>query len=166
MPVPDHPLEAVRLARVRASGVLDTPRELRFERLVFMAAQIAKVPIAKINLIDADRMWSKAYVGTSSRQMSRDVALCSFAILGEEMLIIEDARADAQFFANPLVTGPPFIRFYAGFPLYSDDRLPVGTLCVIDRERRRLTDDQLNGLILVAREAEDLLFPQEQDAQV
>ncbi len=161
MQAPQHPQEETRLARLRSCGVLDTPREHRFERLVFIAAQIMKTPIAKINFVDADRLWSKAFVGVSTREFARDIAFCSVTILQKDMLVVEDTRVDPRFVSNPLVTGAPFIRFYAGVPLFSDDGLPLGSLCVIDRQPRRVSNDQIRSLKMLAREAEELVYPVE-----
>jgi GAF domain-containing protein len=159
MPVQDHPHETIRLERLRSYGILDTPRELRFDRLVFMAAQIAKTPIALITFVDAERQWFKAQVGISIGETPRSDAFCAHAILGTGPFIVEDTRQDARFAESTLVTGAPFIRFYAGIPLFSADRLPLGSLCVIDRQARRLTTEQLRGLVALAREAEELLYP-------
>jgi GAF domain-containing protein len=146
MQAPQHPQEETRLARLRSCGVLDTPREHRFERLVFIAAQIMKTPIAKINFVDADRLWSKAFVGVSTREFARDIAFCSFTILQKDMLVVEDTRVDPRFVSNPLVTG---------------DGLPLGSLCVIDRQPRRVSNDQIRSLKMLAREAEELVYPVE-----
>jgi GAF domain-containing protein len=162
----EHASEELRLTRLQSIGILDTPREQRFERIVFMAAQIAKVPIAKLNFIDKDRLWSKAYVGTMRRECSREDAFCSHTILEDDGLIVEDMRADLRFSGNPFVTGEPFIRFYAGFPLLSSDGLPVGTLCVVDRQPRRLTQEQIRALKTLVREAEAMLQPLELDIAV
>ncbi len=161
-----HPNEHLRISRLQSLGILDTPREQRYERLVFTAAQIAKVPIAKINFIDKDRQWSKAFVGTTKRECSREDAFCSHSILLEGVMIVEDARVDARFADNVLVTGDPFIRFYAGFPIRSSDGLPLGSLCVVDRQPRRLTQEQIRALSLLALDVEEMLHPLELDIAV
>jgi GAF domain-containing protein len=166
MLVQAHQHENVRLARLRSYGILDTPREFRFDRLVFMAAQIAKTPIALITFVDSDRQWFKAQVGISIRETPRSDAFCALAILQAGPFIVEDTRQDPRFAENPLVTSAPFIRFYAGIPLFSEDRLPLGSLCVIDKQSRRLTTEQLRGLMALAREAEELLYPMDAEMPV
>jgi GAF domain-containing protein len=161
MPAPSHPQEDARLDRLRSYEIIDTPREHRFDRLVFMAAQIMKTPIAMVTFVEADRQWFKAGVGLSMRDTPRDVAFCNHTILQSGVFVVEDAREDPRFANNPLVTGAPHVRFYAGVPLMSFDGLPVGTLCVVDRQPRRVTPEQTRSLIALGREAEDLIYPVE-----
>jgi GAF domain-containing protein len=157
MAAPRHPEEARRLAALRAHQILDTPRDPQFDRLTFLTAQILKVPIAAIGFVDADRVWLKARVGLDYDTIDRDDMFSAFAILQSDVFVIEDARSDARFDQLKVVAGPPFIRFYAGAPLFSADRLPLGTLSALDRSPRRLALEQLNILNVLAREAEELL---------
>ena len=138
--------EEARLRALRGYGVLDSEPEPSFDRVTRLVARVLEVPIAMISLVDADRQWIKACVGVGSRETSRDVAFCAYAILESDLLVIGDALADPRFAANPLVTGPPFIRAYAGAPLRTPDGLPVGTLCAIDHRPRAFTPDQLASL--------------------
>ncbi|HAV63057.1 MAG TPA: GGDEF domain-containing protein, partial [Verrucomicrobiales bacterium] len=106
--------EPERLAALRALGILDTPKEERFDRLCRLAARVFDVPIAIVSLVDSNRQWFKSCIGLEATQTGRDVSFCGHAILERETLVIPDARKDARFHDNPLVTGAPHIRFYAG----------------------------------------------------
>lgn len=139
-------LEAERLAALRRYRVLDTPPEQVFNELVFLARTICGTPIALITLVDADRQWFKARLGLDAVETPRSVAFCTHAILGHDLMVVPDAQRDARFRNNPLVTSPPFIRFYAGAPLRTPDDLALGTLCVIDRVPRVLSGEQKHAL--------------------
>lgn len=131
--------EQLRLAAVRATKLLDTPAEGRFDRITRIARRLAEAPIATITLIDEDRQWFKSAMGVVNKSEDpRSISFCSHAIEQDEVYVVEDAAADPTFSANPLVTGEPGIRFYAGAPIrYLGQR--VGTLCVIDTEPRDLS---------------------------
>ncbi len=140
-----------RLRRLRELGILDTDPEPVFEALTRAAAGIACTPIALVSLIDADRQWFKSNVGLPGlRQTDREVAFCSHAILGSEVMEVADASADPRFAANPLVTGEAGIRFYAGAPITLADGLRMGTLCVLDRVPRQLNAQQHAALKALA----------------
>ncbi|RSZ56275.1 PAS domain S-box protein [Massilia atriviolacea] len=157
------------LKRVRALcalSVLDTPQEERFDRLTRLAAAVLSVPIALVSLVDAQRQWFKSRVGLDATETPRSISFCTHAVAQREMLVVEDALRDARFAGNPLVTGAPDIRFYAGQPVFSHDGEAVGTLCVIDTVPRRfdeaarqslrdfaaLVEDELNkGALIAAR---------------
>ncbi|MDE2564875.1 MAG: PAS domain S-box protein, partial [Burkholderiales bacterium] len=144
-PVPAD--EAARLARLQALRVLDTEAEPLFDTLARQAAALCGAPIALLSLVDADRQWFKANVGLGGvQQTPRDQAFCAWTVLGDEVLEVADACADPRFAANPLVTGEPGIRFYAGAPLRLPGGARVGSLCVIDRQPRRLDAGQLRAL--------------------
>ncbi|MDO8903217.1 GAF domain-containing protein [Hydrogenophaga sp.] len=138
--------EARRLDALRSLLILDTPPEERFDRISAFAAKEFDVPIALVSLVDRDRQWFKSNFGLEVCETPRDVSFCSHAILKPEPLVVPDALRDPRFADNPLVTGHPFIRFYAGAGL----RLPygqvVGTLCVLDRRPREF--DRLDAAIL------------------
>ena len=133
-----------RVRAVRRLGLLDTAAEERFDRLVALASLTLGMPIALVTLVDRDRQWFKARVGLDQQQTPRDVAFCSHAIDqdGSEPFVVEDARRDARFAGNPLVTGEPGIRFYAGQTIRDRDGHKVGTICVIDRQPRTLDETQ------------------------
>ena len=134
--LPDN--EPTRLTALYQLLILDTPPEERFDRIAAFAAQEFEVPIAVITLVDAERQWFKAKVGIEVCQTGRDVSFCAHAILHDDIMVVPDAAADARFVDNPLVTGAPHIRFYAGAPLLLSSGLRLGTLCLIDREPRTL----------------------------
>ncbi len=135
--------EAARLAALHALGILDSTPEPAFDALVHAASLACGVPIALISLVDAERQWFKASCGLPGMtETPRDRAFCAHTILGDDILEVTDATADPRFAGNPLVTGHPDIRFYAGVPLRLRDGAAVGTLCVIDRQARRLEDKQ------------------------
>jgi len=154
-----HPREAERLAILARCGVLDTPAEPEFDGLVELAAAIADMPVALISLVDAQRQWFKARHGLDATETPRPVAFCAHAILTpDQPLVVEDALSDPRFADNPLVCGGPRVVFYAGVPLrVGPDRLPVGTLCVIDSRARTLDASRLRQLQQLARQAELLL---------
>lgn len=139
-PLPGN--ESQRLQSLRALGVLDTQPEERFDRLTRLARRFFQVPIALVSLVDSDRQWFKSRDGTETRETPREHSFCAHAILDDDaIMIVPDAAADERFSANPLVTGAPEIRFYAGCPVKAPDGSTLGTLCVIDHEPRELEAD-------------------------
>jgi PAS domain S-box-containing protein len=146
------PEEIQRLARLRALAVLDSAPEPLFDSFARLAAQIAGTPIALLSLIDDQRQWFKANLGLPGiQQTPRDFAFCAHAILEREVMTVADARTDPRFADNPLVTGEPGIRFYAGAPLVLPGGERLGTLCVIDRAPRQLNDEQKRQLAELAQ---------------
>ena len=135
-PLPDN--ETERLALLHALLLLDTPPEQRLDKIVEFAASEFDVPICLISLVDRDRQWFKARVGVDVCETPRDVSFCAHALGGNEILLVPDALLDPRFHDNPLVSGPPHIRFYAGAPLACRDGLVIGTLCLIDTRPRTL----------------------------
>jgi diguanylate cyclase len=139
--------EAQRLARLRALAVLDTGPEALFDAIARVAADVCGAPISLVSLVDESRQWFKANVGLDgATETPRDIAFCAHAILGDEVMEVRDAASDPRFGQNPLVTDAPGIRFYAGAPLCLSDGSRVGTLCVIDRQPRALSAQQLSVL--------------------
>ncbi len=134
--------EKQRLERLRKYGILDTPPEEAFDRIVRLAATILDVPIATISLIDDGRQWFKARVGLDAPETTRDVAFCAHAILGKDIFVVNDATQNPLFSDNPLVTDDPNIRFYAGAPLTTHDGFNLGTVCGIDCKPRTVTSEQ------------------------
>ena len=130
--------EAARLAALRSLGLLDTEPDERFDRITRMAQRILDVPIALVSLVDADRQWFKSRQGLDRPETSRSVAFCAHAIAQHDVMVVEDATADPRFADNPLVTGDPEVRFYAGAPISGPDGHVLGTLCVMDRRPRTL----------------------------
>ena len=138
--------EEARLAALRSLGLLDSAPEQRFDRFTRLAAALFDVPIALVSLVDAERQWFKSCVGFDATQSSRDASFCAHAILGREVMVVPDALSDDRFADNPFVAGEPRIRFYAGAPLFLDDDLCLGTLCLIDLRPRAFPDDQVRLL--------------------
>lgn len=149
--------EHQRLDALARYAILDTPRERDFDDIVFLAAQICDAPTALISLVDDRRQWFKAATGFEIAETVREIAFCAHAIAETETLVIEDARLDARFAQNPLVTGDPHVRFYAGAQLLTPDGLALGTLCVLDSRPRGLPDAQRLALEALARQVVSLL---------
>ncbi|MCR5894131.1 MULTISPECIES: sensor domain-containing diguanylate cyclase [Burkholderia] len=135
--------EAARLDTLHSLSILDTPPEERFDRLTRLARRLFDVPIALVSLVDDDRQWFKSHAGLDVTQTSRDVSFCSHALLAGNTMVIQDALNNDRFHDNPLVTGAPGIRFYAGRPLAAPNGAPIGTLCLIDTRPRSLEPDEL-----------------------
>lgn len=132
--------EVNRMAVLRGLQILDTPPEERFDRLTRLARQLLGTPIALVSLIDTNRQWFKSCQGLDARETPRSISFCGHAIHEDQAFIIPDALLDPRFVDNPLVTGAPHIRFYAGQPIKAPDGSRIGTLCVIDRKPHQLTE--------------------------
>lgn len=149
-PVAEHiipPNEQDRLEAVRRYGVLDTPPDGAFDRITRLASLVLDAPISIVSLVDHDRIWFKSAHGLEGvEQLDREPGLCASAILADEPWIVEDAKTDPRALANPLVAGDFGLRFYAGSQLRTADGYNLGTLCVIDREPRSLTPEQVRVL--------------------
>jgi GAF domain-containing protein len=149
--------EARRLAALQATRLLGSPQEESFDRITRLATRLLGMPMATVSLIDQDIQWFKSRCGIDATQTSRDVSFCAHAILDHEPLVVPDATLDPRFADNPMVSGAPHVRFYAGVQLYSVDRMPIGTLCVLDRVPRTLSEDELDILRDLARLVEQLI---------
>lgn len=139
--------EEERVHALHALNILDTRPEERFDRLTRLARRLFDVPIALVSLVDSDRQWFKSCQGMAATETSRDVSFCAHAILSDQILMVPDAGSDERFHDNPLVTGEPKIRFYAGCPLKVGNGSNVGTLCLLDT-RPRVLDAEERGLLL------------------
>jgi diguanylate cyclase (GGDEF)-like protein len=146
--------ENIRLTKLRALNILDTEPEERFDRLTRMAKRMFDVPIALVSLVDENRQWFKSCIGLDILETPRDISFCGHAILGDEPFIISDTRTDERFADNPLVTGEPHIRFYAGCPLELPKGHKLGTLCIIDKKPREMNEEDLTLLKDLASMAE------------
>lgn len=137
---PDN--ERLRLDALRRMAILDTSAEERFDRITRMARNMFDVPISLVSLVDEDRQWFKSCCGLPVPETPRDISFCGHAILGDDLFVVEDATRDLRFADNPLVSGDPHIRFYAGSPLQIGEGYKLGTLCIIDRKPRLLDERQ------------------------
>ncbi len=155
-PLPSQ--ETQRLQALRSYAVLDTSPESSFDDLVQLASHICQAPIALVSLIDEKRQWFKARTGLEATETPREMAFCAHAILQpDELLQVPDAQQDPRFADNPLVTGEPHIRFYAGMPLVTSTGHALGTLCVIDRAPRELNPAQRKALQVLGHQVMTLL---------
>jgi ribonuclease BN (tRNA processing enzyme)/DNA-binding response OmpR family regulator len=135
--------EERRLAALHALGVLDTSAEERFDRLTRLAAALFEVPVALVSLVDRERQWFKSRHGLGLLETHRDASFCAHALLGEDVMVVPDTRLDGRFAGNPLVAGPPRVRFYAGYPVRDAGGACFGTLCLIDTRPRDLDGAKL-----------------------
>lgn len=154
-PLPSN--EATRLAALKAYHILDTETEQSYDDITILAAHICGVPIAMISLVDEFRQWFKSKLGVEQQQTPREAAFCAHAILQSGPFIVKDATKDRRLADSALVTGEPHIRFYAGIPLINPEGLALGTLCVVDRQPRQLSDAQLKALQALSRQVMALL---------
>lgn len=152
-----HPRETERLDALRRARILDTPPERAFDDLTHLASFFCKAPMALVSFVDRDRQWFKSRVGFQHPQSSRTISFCAHTILQSTVMVVPDTQQDDRFRDNPLVTHDPLVRFYAGTPIVSSEGLPLGALCVLDREPRSLTVGQEEALRAMARIAGTLL---------
>jgi PAS domain S-box-containing protein len=149
-PLPTN--ERERLTALAQYAILDTPSEQAYDDIVTLASQVCETPIALLSLIDKERQWFKAKVGLGSSEIRREDAFCAYTIqTPSDLMIVPDTYRDERFRNNPLVTGDPHIRFYAGAPLVTASGEALGALCVIDRVPRQFTPDQAVALRILAR---------------
>ena len=159
--------ETLRLLELHGLGILDTPAEQAYDDVVSLAALICDAPIALISLVDEDRQWFKARVGLNEMETPRGAAFCAHAITDpDHVMEVPDALQDPRFVNNPLVTGDPEIRFYAGAPLVTPSGSALGTVCVIDRVPRKLTEVQSNALKALSRQVVQLLALRRANAEL
>ena len=151
--------EQRRLHALRALGILDSPREERFDRLTRLTRKLFGVQTVLVSLVDERRQWFKSSQGLDPelRELPRDISFCGHAIVSDALLLVEDASADPRFADNPLVAGPLHVRFYAGLPLHAPGGERVGTLCLIDSRPRSLDEEERGLLADLAVLVEDRL---------
>jgi GAF domain-containing protein len=156
-----YPVPADESARMKALyhyNILDSAAEEIFDDVTITASELCGTPIALLTMLDQDRQWFKAKVGVDISEMPREMAFCAHAILSTDMTVVPDATKDARFAQNPVVTGGPKVRFYAGTPLITPEGHALGTLCVIDVAPRELQPHQAKGLQALGRIAVNLIL--------
>jgi phosphoserine phosphatase RsbU/P len=151
-PIPENDTE--RLEALHSLDLLDTLPEERFDRITRLLTLVFQVPMAFVSLVDDDRQWFKSSCGLSTPQTPRAVSFCGHAILSDQPMVVTDAAEDERFCDNPLVTGDPHIRFYAGHPLSGPGGHKVGSLCIADSRPRTLRGSELEALGEMARVVE------------
>lgn len=159
MKKPDIPHnEHERLQALKQYSILDTVPEEEYDRITKLASFICNAPISLVSLIDDKRQWFKSHYGLDAEFTNKDIAFCAHAINEKDSaFIIPDSRKDDRFHDNPLVIGNPYVIFYAGVPLVTNDGYPLGTLCVIDHEPRKLSLEQIEALKTLADQIMSLL---------
>ena len=158
-----HAQEKDRLDSLYSYRVLDTGADPAIDALTRLAARVCETPFAGVSLIDSHRQWFKSIVGGPAPNGPREQSFCSDAVAAEALLQITDASADPRYAENPLVSGGPRVRGYAGAPLIGRDGLPLGALCVIDQRPRRLTGEQLQTLTSLAAQVITILEQRRRD---
>ena len=152
----DHPHpskdEGARLRALERYCLLDTPREQDFDEIAEAAAELCETPIAVVNLIGDGRQFFKAEIGLGVRETPLETSFCRQALLQQDFLYVPDASEDPRFEGNPLVTGEPGLRFYAGALLKTNEGHPIGTVCVLDTKPHQLSEPQRKGLLRLARQ--------------
>lgn len=154
-PIPDN--EAERVAALQSAMCAYVPREDRFDRITRMAQRLLHVPIVLISIIENDVLWLRSAQGLAISETPRDISFCGHAIMTRDVFQVRDMLLDPRFAANPLVTGPPYIRSYCGWPLEIALGLRVGTLCVLDTMPRTFSDDDLESMADLAHIVESEL---------
>jgi len=149
-PLPQN--EAERVRSLHELEILDTKAEKAFDDLTRLATYICRTPMAAISLIDSDRQWFKSKVNIDVPETPRSVAFCAHTILETGPLVVPDALDDVRFKDNPFVAAEGGVRFYAGSPLTTTEGYKLGTLCVIDKVPRQLSDGQLAALRALSRQ--------------
>ncbi|MGJ8640421.1 MAG: GAF domain-containing sensor histidine kinase [Opitutaceae bacterium] len=144
--------ESVRQKVLKDMEILDTPSEHSYDELVELVAQICDAPIALISLGDKSGHWLKAKIGLDPEQSVREAPFCAYCMIGDGVFEVRDTLEDERFSNNPFVTSEPNIRFYAGAPIYAGEGLPLGTLCVMDRKPRELSEFQRSALLILSKQ--------------
>lgn len=151
-PVPLCSNDDLRVSALKSYSILDTPPEVAFDGLTWLAKMVLNTPMAALSLVDANRQWFKSRHGIDFQETPRSVSFCTHAVAAEQPFIVPDAHDDPRFANSPMVSGPPYVRFYLGMPLVTRERFVLGALCVYDTEPRAFVSaDQLNAMNVLAR---------------
>lgn len=148
-------IEDKRIAALKRYEILDTPQDGAFNRLTQLASKIFNVPIAIISLVDTDRIWFKSHYGLEINEIKLEPGLCTSAIMSDEVYVVESAKEDPRTLTNSLVVSEFGLQFYAGAPLHTRDGYNLGTLCIIDKKQRYITEAQKETLKELANIAMD-----------
>ncbi|MBT6095380.1 MAG: sensor domain-containing diguanylate cyclase [Rhodospirillaceae bacterium] len=154
-PIPENDDE--RLASLESMNLLSTPREADIDRITRTAQFALGTEIALVSLVDKDRQWFKSRCGLDATETPRDISFCGHAIHGDDVFVVKDATKDERFHDNPLVTGDPHVRFYAGHPLKNSEGHCIGSFCVISPDAREFSDEQCQTLQDLGRMVEIVL---------
>jgi len=154
---PLHRQERERLEALRQYRILDTSPERGFDDITYLASALCATPIAVVTFIDKDRQWFKSRIGLTVPQTARSISICAYTILQHSIMVVPDLTSDQRFADNPMVTGTPDLRFYAGVPVFSRHGFPLGTVAVMDRTTRTLTVGQEESLRAISRLASSML---------
>ena len=149
--------EEERLALIEELEILYSAKEEEYENLAYLASVICETPIALISIVDKEKQWFKSHIGIESEEMERELAFCSHAILDNKILYVPDSSKDPRFADNPIVNNPPYVKFYAGFPLDLGNQTNIGSLCVIDHKPNTLNEKQIKCLEMLANQVTALL---------
>jgi class 3 adenylate cyclase len=144
------PNEQARLAAVQRYNILDTPPDHAFDHITALAVHFFKVPIAIVSIVDKNRIWFKSHYGVDVDQIDREPGLCASAILEDTPWLVTDAKLDPRTLTNPLVAGEFGLRFYAGAQLRTSDGFNLGMICVLDKQPRQVTEEEVNVLKILA----------------
>jgi len=150
--LPDN--EAERIEALNQLSIMDTMAERFYDDMTKIASELCNTSIALLSFVDSDRQWFKSKIGLDVTETSRDMSFCAHAILEDDVFIVEDVLKDDRFADNPLVTGEPGIRSYAGIQIRTPDGLALGTLCVIDQKPMKLSESKIEGLAALGRQIE------------
>ncbi len=151
------PDEKMRIVELTAYNLQNPDTEQDFDQLSSLIAHFFGCPVALISIIDSDRQWFKGKTGTNQTSSSRELSFCGHTLLQDEVMVVEDASNDERFFDNPFVTGDFKIRFYAGAPILSEDGFKLGTVCIFDTKKRKLSTENRNALLLFSKQVSQLL---------
>jgi GAF domain-containing protein len=153
--------EAERLLALYRLNILDSPPSASLDRITSLAAEMLRVPILLLSLIDMSRQWFKSSVGLDVTETPRDISFCGHIVFERRPIVVTDTTQDERFADNPLVTGAPRIRAYLGVPLFTRDRHPIGTLCAIDVQPRLFRDKEVETLAKFAKIVEETICAKE-----